>query len=128
VNGSSLQVLQTRDWHSILIYAQQTRIAVPPPTSWAVRLVANIVREPQGPTRLKVRLVQEENIIAVLTQELSKAARLESVLDTGISQPRQKPWADQWGKRSGSGEMTHSGAGTEYRFYYWFIYLLSTSD
>jgi hypothetical protein len=33
------------------------------------------------------------------------AARVETVRDVGISQPRQKPWADQWGIRSGSGEV-----------------------
>jgi hypothetical protein len=32
------------------------------------------------------------------------AARVETVRDIGISQPRQKPWADKWGIRSGSGE------------------------
>jgi hypothetical protein len=30
--------------------------------------------------------------------------RVEMVQDIGISQPRQKPWADQWGIRLGSGE------------------------
>jgi hypothetical protein len=35
-----------------------------------VRPVANIIREPYGPTRLKVRLVQEANINAVLVEKL----------------------------------------------------------
>jgi hypothetical protein len=31
-------------------------------------------------------------------------ARVETIREVGISQPRQKPWAYQWGIRSGSGE------------------------
>jgi hypothetical protein len=48
--------------------AEKDRCASPPGSG--CRSVANKVREPYGPVRLKVRLIQETNINAVLTEQL----------------------------------------------------------
>jgi hypothetical protein len=61
VNGSCLQVLQTRDWHRVVIYAPANNYRRASPLRWAVRPVANILRESQSPTRREVRLVQVSN-------------------------------------------------------------------
>jgi hypothetical protein len=53
-----------------MIYAPADKDLCASPPSRAVRSVANIVREPYGPTQLKMRLVQEATINAVLTEEL----------------------------------------------------------
>jgi hypothetical protein len=56
--GSSLLVLQTRDWHRIMFCASPDKVLCVF-LKLSVRPVAKIHCEPQGPIRLKFRLIQE---------------------------------------------------------------------
>jgi hypothetical protein len=59
-----------------MIYAPEDKNRCATSQSRAVRPVANIVREPQGPTRLKVFLVQEANINAMPMRKCSSTSFL----------------------------------------------------
>jgi hypothetical protein len=67
--GSGLQVLQTSDKDSTMIYASTDKNWCVSP-SQSVRSVVHIVCDPKGPIRLEMRLVWEANINSVLTKKL----------------------------------------------------------
>jgi hypothetical protein len=69
VYDSSLHLLWTLDWHSIINYASTDKDRCASSPNRAVRPVANVVCETLAPNGLRVRLVQKANI-AVLTQKL----------------------------------------------------------
>jgi hypothetical protein len=90
VYGSGVLVMQDRDWHSKIVCASADKVRCA--SSPAVRPVANIIREPWGPNRIMVRLVQEANINAVFTEKLFQLQLLATnTISFPISQPQVFP-------------------------------------
>jgi hypothetical protein len=63
-------MLQTRDWHGVVICALVDKDRRVSSRSRSVRPVANIARKLYGPSRLEVGPVQEANTNAVHANEL----------------------------------------------------------
>jgi hypothetical protein len=81
-------MLQTRDWHGIMIFASADKKYRASTQCRAGCSVANIVPAPEDPTRLKVHLVQEANINPVL---IHKPFHFQLPATDTVSIPRGEP-------------------------------------